>query len=188
MEAEPGEWTFRYRVDSEDKVVEVSPNWTEFARTNDAPESCLPGGIVERSLWDFIADKETKELYRLLIERVRRTGKSAEVRFRCDAPECRRFMEITLDRKEGEVVEFTSRIVRVEPRDAVPLLDVRQVRSEEFLTICSYCKRIWVGDEGWLEAEEAIQRLNLFQSSRLPQLTHGVCTDCYEAVMAQLEA
>jgi hypothetical protein len=34
---------------------------------------------------------------------------------------------------------------------------------------------------GWVEVEEAVRELWLFERTQLPQITHGVCPDCQES-------
>jgi hypothetical protein len=66
----------------------------------------------------------------------------------------------------------------------VPLFNTATPRSDEpLLRVCSWCKKVdtrW----GWCEAEEAVVRLGLFEAQALPDITHGICQDCYERVAA----
>lgn len=52
-------------------------------------------------------------------------------------------------------------------------------RSEEFVIICSWCKLVEV-ESGWLEVEEAIDKLGLFDEPVLPRISHGCCSPCFE--------
>lgn len=87
---------------------------------------------------------------------------------------------------EGQVL-FESCIVREETREAVSLFDTSVGRSDEFLVVCSWCKRVNVSED-WLEVESAVTQLGLFQSTRLPQITHGICTDCVEQLKGEIAA
>lgn len=80
---------------------------------------------------------------------------------------------------EDESTGFKSCVVREEARDPVKLLDIDIDRSDEFLTICSWCKRIRVDKKNWVEVEQAIEQLGLFGASLLPQLSHEMCPRCY---------
>jgi hypothetical protein len=38
----------------------------------------------------------------------------------------------------------------------------------------------------WLEVEEAIPRLQLFEQDHMPQITHGICGECERQVEASM--
>ena len=44
--------------------------------------------------------------------------------------------------------------------------------------MCSLCKRIKAYETRWLELEEAIETLNLFDTAELPELVYGICDGC----------
>jgi hypothetical protein len=54
------------------------------------------------------------------------------------------------------------------------------------MTICAWCERIAVPPHGWLEIEAAIAVLPLLAEPRPPQLTHGVCEVCVQALHGAL--
>ena len=102
--------------------------------------------------------------------------------FRCDSPDCRRFLEMEISCLRGDDIQFQSRVLRQEFRPAVGVLEASGRKSDQFLRICSWCKKIWVPTGQWEEIEEAVKSLDLFASDQLPQLTHGICDSCYELV------
>jgi hypothetical protein len=181
------EQVYVYRIDENNNIIYVSDNWSKFAKDNDASDSCIPPFVFGKSLFDFISDKESRHLYSIIIETVRDKNRSVRIPIRCDSPQLRRFMEITVKALPGNQVEFSSKVIRLEPRDNLRILNETADRSEEIVRICSYCKKIAISDEEWIDAEKAIELLDLFKSVKLPQLTHGVCPVCYESVMANLK-
>jgi hypothetical protein len=46
-----------------------------------------------------------------------------------------------------------------------------------------WCDRFEVDGE-WVEVEEAARRLELFNRSELPTLSHGICPDCNAMLLA----
>lgn len=168
---------FLYRIDADAHFTLIDDAWLAFARQNDA-EYLTPATVLQRPLWDFISDIETRHLYEILLEQVRAQQAPVSIPFRCDSPTCRRFMNMTILPVRAGGFEFRTRIVRQERREAVRLLEVAAARSEAFLRICSGCKHIALSPNGWVEVEEAVRVLNLFGDRRLPQLTHGICPDC----------
>lgn len=177
---------FRYVVDAFDRICYTSPEWEEFAADNAV--ACLSGsGVIGKPLMEFIVDPETREIYRALLDRVRRDRRPVTLHLRCDSPALRRFLELTISPARGEEVQFMARILRLEPRDPVPLLDAGAPRSADFLTICGWCKRVRAG-AAWLEVEDAVDRLNLFDRSPLPQLSHGICPECSQRMQREIDA
>jgi hypothetical protein len=174
-------------VDRNDIVVALSDNWQKFSEENGGGEGCYPQNIIGSSLWRHVCDWETKQLYEVILKRVREHNHRATFPFRCDSPEKRRFLTLAVIPKEEASVAFESTIVNTELREPVALLSEGMKRSDEFLKICSMCKRIALSATEWVEVEIAVQKLGLFQKVVMPQFTHGVCQSCFDAAMAQLD-
>lgn len=177
-----------YLIDDKDRIVQVSDTWLEFAQENEAAESCHPDTIRNRSLWDFIDGIETRHLYEIVLEKIRRTRRSVRLPFRCDAPDKRRYLELLITAAEIDTIEFSSTLLREELRDTVTLLKADIPRSEELLKICSMCKKVEVAKNCWLDTEDAIASLRLFDKSILPKISHGLCRECFTFGMAEIDS
>jgi hypothetical protein len=118
----------------------------------------------------------------MLLRRVRGELGSVDLPFRCDGPTVRREMDIRIaSQASGRFVVFSAQLLVEEQRDEFqPLLAAGTPRGEETLTMCGWCDRFLVEGE-WVEVEEAVARLGLFQ---LPAIDHGVCPDCTEMLIA----
>jgi len=171
---------FLYRIDPTDRLICINENWLAFAQANDAPY-LEADEILNRSLWDFVTNLETRHLYEMILAKVRR-GEVIRLHYRCDSPECRRFMELIVSRLRDGYVQFDSRILRQEQRDPVDLFAVNMPRAADFLTVCSWCKKVQIAENRWVEVEEAVDRLHLFERTHLPQLTHGMCGICFKDI------
>jgi hypothetical protein len=121
----------------------------------------------------------------MLLRRVRSELRSVDLPFRCDGPAVRREMDIRIaSQASGRFVVFSARLRGEERRDEFqPLLAAETPRNEETLTMCGWCDRFLVGGE-WVEVEEAAARLRLFALPRMPAISHGVCPDCSEMLLA----
>ncbi len=121
----------------------------------------------------------------MLLRRVRGELGSVDLPFRCDGPAVRREMDIHIaSQASGRFVVFSARLRAEERRDEFqPLLAAETPRGEETLTMCGWCDRFLVDGE-WAEVEEAAAQLGLFQLPALPAISHGVCPDCSEMLMA----
>jgi hypothetical protein len=125
------------------------------------------------------------KLQRMLLRRVRGELRSVNLPFRCDGPAVRREMDIHIaSQAPGRFVVFSARLRGEERREEFqPLLAAETPRGEETLTMCGWCDRFLVGGE-WVEVEEAVARLGLFELPEMPAIGHGVCPDCTEMLIA----
>ncbi len=165
-----------YRLDANDVVADVGGAFVDFARANGAPE-LTPELVLGRSVWDFVAGEETRALYRILYERVRRDGSSLRIPFRCDSPDRFRFMELALTPAAAGAIDCDAVLLREQARPHLRLLDGLLPRSRTRLPMCSLCKRIFVFGE-WSLPEAAVARLEMFDDASPPQLDYATCNQC----------
>jgi predicted Fe-S protein YdhL (DUF1289 family) len=168
---------YRYRVDAADRLTWVDDQWLAFARENGAAGLVEPM-VVGRSLWEFMQDDATRELYQEIHERIRATGNPLVMPFRCDSPLLQRHMQLTISREPGGQLMYHSRFVRVIPQPSCALLDPNRERSDAFLSMCSCCKRSLLEPVGWLDLEDISVRLRIFEMPKIPQVHYTVCPSC----------
>jgi hypothetical protein len=171
-----------YAIDEHDHLVKVDEGYYRFAEENGWDEA---GTSLGRSLWDYVAGEDLRKVQRLLLRRIRDEVGDVELPFRCDGPDVRREMDIRiLARPGGRAVLFSARLRSEEERDIPqPLLDPAAPRGSDTLAMCGWCDRFEVDGE-WVEVEEAARRLGLFERPELPALSHGICPDCNELLLA----
>ena len=175
-----------YQLDSHNNLTKISGDWDRFAIANNAPQ-LVRKSVIDKPLFELVSDPQCNHLYKLLIERVKHTGKAVNFEYRCDSPDMRRFMHMGMIPQMGvDGVCFKSTVERLEPRDPVPLLETGINRSGDSIVICSWCKKIKIDDDQWAEIEEAIERLGLFGAQYLPQLSHGLCPSCKKTIWSKL--
>jgi hypothetical protein len=172
---------FVHRIDAEGRICFVNDAWLAFADENGWRTSAAD--LLGTPLNTRIAGAEPRHIYRLLIDRVRHAGHPARFAYRCDSPDLRRFMEMRISALSDGQVEFCSRVLRLEPRERIRVLDsaLRQ-RSEEVLQMCSWCKAVFA-QPAWLDLEEAVQRLGILAEAALPRISHGICPTCSERLV-----
>ena len=174
-----------YHLNSRLRINYVCDKWQLFASENNA--GYLDNeSVLNKPLSEFIVDRKSLHLYEMLIARVKKEQRSVKFPFRCDSPEKRRYMEMEIYSVDDGSVGFKSCIIAEEPREPVQLLETEVDRSEEIVTICSWCKKIKVAEDLWDEVENAIKKLELFAMTLLPQLSHGMCPVCYENMQGEL--
>lgn len=87
---------------------------------------------------------------------------------------------MTIHSADTGSIEFVTQSLQVVDRPAVKLLEGDTPRSSELLRACAWCNRIDAGGDEWKEVEVAVERLGLFETDLMPQLTHTICGDCFE--------
>lgn len=174
-----------YWVNDLDEICFVNEAYDEFAERNDA-DAVRSHRVLNRSLWDFIGDRTTQELYRRALMRVR-LGRKLRFDFRCDAPGYRRTMQLQMACLESGTVEFRVSLLHEEQRAVQTLLERPVGHSQYELHVCCFCKKVLVGDI-WLEVEEAAARLHLFSRPYMPALRSCVCTPCHDLLLRILRA
>lgn len=177
----------RYTIDRNDTLVEVGGAWSDFLAANDGAE-LAPDRVLGRRLWDWVADPTTIHLYQTMTTRVRRGAPPLNLCVRCDAPERRRLLDLSMRAREGGAIEFVVTPVEEQARPRLSLLDRRVARDERLLSACSWCNRLRAPDGRWVEAEEAVRAWDLFAGSPVPGLTHGICEVCHDALTRGLES
>ena len=176
---------FIWIIDGADKIVHVNDAWLAFAAENTAPQ-LTASVVLDQHIWRFIQGQETSYLYQQIFSRVRDGKAPVTFPFRCDSPDCRRFMEMELALLPGDAIQFTAHILREEWRDPIDLLDVSRDRNREFVKVCSWCKKINIPGRGWGEIEAAIMALDLFGHDPMPRMTHTICDSCRAALRLEL--
>lgn len=181
----PSSMVVEYRIDAGDVVVAVGGGWAEFARDNDASELVVPA--PDRTLWSYFDRAEIRELWQLLVERVRTVQQAARIPFRCDAPHARRWFEMTVAPEADGGVRFRSVLAFEESRQPVALLEFGAQRDESArpVPLCSWCGRGQHGDR-WLDVEELLRSGRLLERASLPPISYGICGACRDEMSADL--
>jgi hypothetical protein len=165
-----------YEIDAEDRIQRVDGSWSSFALENGADQ--LAGDrIIRTSIWDWISGVDVRHTYRLVFDRVRETRMSVSFPFRCDSPDTRRFMKLSISPRTGAALGFDAQLVKAEERPPVALIDPAAEGSDPLVALCSWCKRARSPGDLWLEIEDTIPALGLLDSSR-HSITHTICPEC----------
>jgi hypothetical protein len=164
-----------YVVDGDDRLVQASSGYFDFAAQNDLPEAGLALGD---HLWDFVSGESVRTVQKALLRRVRRSGMTVVLPFRCDGPEMRREQLLTIGPGEGgEMIVFMTQVVAEHQRPRQALLDRRQQRATRAIAMCSWCDRVKEGS-AWVEVEQAALALGLTNGGVMPTIDHELCERC----------
>ena len=169
--------TVEYCIDDADRLVSVNDFWDSFAQANSSAELLSPA-ILHQSLWTYIGDDTTRHLYEQIFRQVRRQQRIISFPLRCDSPNRRRWLRFSILPWHDEHLLLSSRLIRSVARPSIPLLDPQVPRTDDLLTMCSWCAKIHTGRQQWVDVEEFVARLRIFYQSVLPRLTHTICPTC----------
>lgn len=176
-----------YTIDRHDVITTYSKNFVQFAISNGWTLRSPEREIIGRNVFDFIEGYETKHIYKILFDLVRQGKRIGPIPFRCDAPGLRRFLELCLDPMPDSAIKITTKLLREEPRTPVKALMKDLERSQKLIRMCSMCKKIEAGDKMWLEIEEGLVVLKIFEDKNPPRITHGLCHECFSNIMVKIE-
>jgi hypothetical protein len=133
-----------------------------------------------------VSDELTRHIYQQMLVEVR-NGRSLSFDFRCDSPDRRRFLEMRMTPFANEGVQFETFTTCVEERSSQELYRRPAEFTDELVITCSWCKKIRTAENVWYEVEQAVQILQLFELNPTPNLSHGMCEDCYDSITAKLK-
>ncbi|HTH52286.1 MAG TPA: hypothetical protein VL501_10165 [Pyrinomonadaceae bacterium] len=174
-----------YRVNGDDEITFVNTAW-DSAALERGDHRVLSAEVLGKPLSNFISDPTTRELFDRIIVAARR-GNRVEFQYRCDLPDERRVMKMSIRKLGGDGdVEFVSTLVSSEPRPSQAIFEELEHRTDEFLKICGWCQKVNVDQDLWLEVEEAVEALGLFKKDRLPDISHGICPACYAHLIVEI--
>jgi hypothetical protein len=164
-----------YVIDGDDRLVQVSTGYSDFAARNDLPEADIALG---QPLWDFVAGESVRAVQKAFLRRVRRSGMTVILPFRCDGPEVRREQLLTVGPAEGgEMIVFMTQVVAERRRPRQALLDRRRERGKRTVVMCSWCDRVKEGS-AWVEIEQAALALGLTGDGDMPRIRYDLCDEC----------
>ena len=174
-----------YQIDAEDRITCVSPKWEPFAHLNGAPQLDL-ASVAGRPIWQFFQGQATRYYYDELFDLTRKRQTATSVKIRCDGPHIERHLLLNLAPIDGGIIEITVKTLRECETAYLPMWDAKLIRSSEFLTVCSWCKMVDVGSGQWQSLVEAMNRLEILNSSNPPEATHGICGTCQVTLETEL--
>lgn len=165
---------FDYEIDAFDVICATGTGWAACVESGD------PYEILGSSLWDHIHGQTVCAFFHSLIVRIREVSGTIRVPYRCDTSAMRRFLELELTGVPGGHIQFTSFLIKAEPRTPIDILASHVVRNERLIVVCSMCKRLQREDGTWVEIEDDLERCAPNEAGEYPMLSHGFCPECYE--------
>ncbi len=169
-----------YRINGHDEIISVNDDWCRYA-SDHGWQGISPEKVLNKPVYNYITDSTTSRLYQYLFKRVR-GGSTVRYQFNCESSSHRRLMEMTVtslgDRGDVELkARMLCKQARMQQFDPA-----NNPQNDEYLKACGWCYRIDI-DGNWIHVEDAVGKLGMFEFSRLPQMTHGICKYCFAGML-----
>lgn len=174
-----------YRLDAHDRIVAVNEDWRRFATAN-GTGTLMPENVVGRPLRDFVSGDITRMFVDTLLQGVRLTGRERTVPYRCDSPDAKRYMEMTVAPTPSGGIVTSHRVVR-EERFAAPnafVAGAGRGQRRDLIKRCSMCNRLSRNGGELVEPELARSAGWLLGAAATPVI-YFVCKACQALVKDQ---
>ena len=180
-------------LDADLRIIQLGdPNWQEFLSDNPPPDRALYAGsgmnVLNRRITDFFAGEEVRQTFANLFNKVLLGARPYfRVDHRCDSPELRRDMRLSVSRiltaGKAHHLLYQSVTLTVQQRPPIPLfaVPIAERCGEDILTVCAICARIaWpvgapTGDREWIGPSDYYQR----GGGDVGMISHGFCENCF---------
>lgn len=168
-----------YRLDKSDTIIEAGGTWNDMASQNGATE-LTAGNVLGTRLYDHVSGEATRMFVWTLFDAVRILRRPATRDYRCDSPDCRRYMKMVIKPQDGGQLQLDHTVVRVEPF-AKPLLFTAAERGEipsqaRVLIRCSSCNNLRTG--GYWHEPDTIDTAPFQNGDGSISVVYGVCDRC----------
>lgn len=165
-----------YTLDHANRIVGIGGSWNCFALENGAL-NLLESQVLGRDIGEFIIGDTTRMFVFAMLDSARLLAKPITRSYRCDSPQYRRFMEMTLLPGPQDMIELHHRLVREEPVQYPIKFTVAPDGAHSGLVKrCSMCNRLNLQNR-WLEADEAAHQ-GLLTQTATHLVIYGVCESC----------
>lgn len=170
-----------YVVDTKDKVVSVNEAWDAFALCNDAP-GLLSEWVIGRNWREFVQGDATRMYMEAMLNATRCLGKRVAHSYRCDSPQEKRYVQLTVELLPDRHVRFRHHTTHVAEQKYVVNYVVPQtpVVGSKKVKRCSMCNRIELQGV-WQETEQAVES-GLLQDGAEVLVFYGICPACHNKV------
>ena len=159
-----------YVLDNRDRIIWVIGDWDIFASENEGTE-LFSKNVCWRSIWDFVTDDVSRMWLESLFQLARLRGTSIERSYRCDSPDLKRFMRMSIVTEQCEFLRIEHEVLSTEQRSAPLHINYSTINMKNTKQRCSICGRLNIG--GWQEPHA-----NHAGASTGITVIYTVCEDC----------
>ena len=171
-----------YKVDADDRIVEVGGGWDRFACQNDG-SGAVADRVLGTRVYAHVKGEVCKTFVRTKLDAVRQLGKPIVRPYRCDSADCKRYMEMQISPQRLGGLLLEHRLVRREPLERQIRFVFSPAARRSSLLRCSMCSRVRLAGQ-WREPELVAKHLPApapAGAASVHAVIYSVCADCKAA-------
>lgn len=159
---------FVYEICAADRIIAVS-----------APGEAAESPLLNCRLWDLLPDGNQTDVYQALLRWVREGGQAVSFHFRCDEPETRRLLRMTIEPLPKGGARFISQPLEAGPQSPIEFFHRHRLPRAD-VVVCRVCGAIKA--EGlWMEPHRALESLRVFSEDLDFRTWPCTCPSCRTA-------
>jgi hypothetical protein len=173
-----------YRLDNQDRIVEVGGDWDRVAKENDGTE-VLANRIIGTKLYAHVSDEPSRMFVWTMLDSVRKLFRPSVKLYRCDCPDFKRQMEMTIIPEAAGGLLVQHRLISQEQQpQRIRFKGLAgghsgQTNRRTLVLRCTMCVKLRVG--GIWNEPDAKLLAGLSQENGVAQVAYGICEDCQDA-------
>lgn len=140
--------------------------------------------LLNRDFFKFLSLPELRILFKAIFKEVINKNKVFETFYRCDSLYSKRKYKLRIYHEDHKIVMEHFLVEETPLSESVNFM----TKGDLYLKMCSWCNKFYVSSQGYVELEEAIERLKLMEHDILPKITHGICQDCLATLVDEVES
>lgn len=165
-----------YKIDSQNKIIEVYDSWKNAAEVGKASEKLDPNSVLDKYILNYVTGDVTKVYYYIMYTECRRLKKKLSLTYRCDSPTHKRFMEMEMTPEEDNCITIENFLLKEEPfKHPVHIKDETEnlLIPPRFLR-CAICNSLKIDDEWVLPENIPVNKEKEYK------VIHSICPTCQE--------
>lgn len=171
-----------YKLDKTDTIIEAGGTWNDMAEQNGAAQLSV-SNVLGTRLYDHVSGEATRMFVWTMLDAVRLLKRPVLKSYRCDSPNCRRYMQMIIKPDSGGGLDLEHTVLSVKPLAQTQLFTTApqsQLSSAtRVLVRCSSCNSVRTAGR-WQEVE-TIDTTPFQNSDGAIRVVYGVCERCQES-------
>ena len=169
----------RYVIDENMRIVAVGGDWEKFGQENQAQNLSF-SDVKNRSIFDFVLGETSRIWLHSLIRMAMETKQTVHQSYRCDSPDAKRYMLMTITPEENGNLTIEHTLTSEQPRQHRVEINYSASENENAKVLhCNVCGKLHVDGE-WIDVD---------RDQDQPQVYHNVngttCEQCLDKTQSE---
>ncbi|MDK2792967.1 MAG: hypothetical protein PWQ25_1830 [Deferribacteres bacterium] len=123
------------------------------------------------------------KILKRIFDNVRVKNKAFSTTYRCDNDNYIRLFRLDIIPLDSSKIKLEHTLI--DQRQRVTSLENFK-QSSRIVTMCAWCNKILCNDQ-YVEIDEAVNNLKLFEDEGIPKFSHGICDSCKSVLEKEIE-